>query len=156
RYQQYFEQEQRGSTTAFVRLPLLWHVQSQRWLHVNTVFLDPDDDDWSAHRSTWNENCIYCHNTAPQPRVVNFREPSRLQDGNRCDSRVDDLGVACESGHGPGQAHAAARGGPLSRYQMHLSGAADPTIVLPSRLDQERAVSVCGQCHGQRLPEPIE
>src|SRR5262245_12999919 len=65
RYQQYFEQEMRGSGAAFVRLPILWHVALQRWLPLETVFLGPDAEGMGEHAATWNENCIFCHNTGP-------------------------------------------------------------------------------------------
>ncbi len=161
RYQQYFERERRGDTEALVRLPILWHIGARRWLHLNTVFLGQDDPRWDAHRSTWNDNCIFCHNTAPEPRMVNYRDPARLLDadghGDRFDSEVGELGIACESCHGPGAAHAQARRDPLGRYRLHFAGAAaaDPTIVHPARLDQERSVSACGQCHGARMPRPL-
>lgn len=151
RYQQYFERQQRGDSEAFVRLPLLWHQEQQRWLHINTVFLGPDDADWQAHAATWNENCIFCHNTGPEPRArrTQLRSTERAQ----FDSEVVDLGIACESCHGPGAEHVAAMRDPLRRYAG--GGRPAPGTVNPSRLDQERAVSVCGQCHGARLPNPL-
>ncbi len=155
RYQQYFEVEHRGDTDAFVRLPILWHRGARRWLHLNTVFLHPDDPNWDGHKSTWNENCIFCHNTGPEPRMLNYADASRLA-GNKFDSRVGEFGIACEACHGPGAAHSDARRDPVARYALHASKPVDPTIVNPARLDKERAVSSCGQCHGQRLPEPIE
>ena len=69
RYQQYFERRQRGSSTEYVRLPILWHVERQRWLHLNTVFLGPDNPDWHASAAVWNENCIFCHNVGPAPHA---------------------------------------------------------------------------------------
>ena len=154
RYQQYFEREKRGAGFAFVRLPILWHIEAQRWLHINTVFLNPDSDDWDEHRSTWNSNCILCHNTGPQPRRSNDRDSSRAE-VERFDSKVAELGISCESCHGPGASHAQAQGDPLQRYEGHFNDEHDPLIVHPKRLDQERAVSVCGQCHGQRMPAPL-
>jgi hypothetical protein len=68
RYQQYFERVESPSG-AFRRIPLLWNAVEERWWHVNGVFLEPDSDDWSRHQSLWNENCIFCHTTAPEPRL---------------------------------------------------------------------------------------
>jgi hypothetical protein len=154
RYQQYFEREARGNDFAFVRLPILWHIEAQRWLHMNTVFLNPDSEDWDEHRSTWNSNCILCHNTGPEPRMTNYRDPSR-QVSERFDSRVAELGISCESCHSPGAKHASEQRNPLVRVEERLTDERDPLIVHPNRLDQERAVAVCGQCHGQRMPEPL-
>jgi len=153
RYQQYFEKQPRGDSIAFVRLPILWHIEQQRWLHLNTVFLGPDDSDWHKNAATWNENCIFCHNTGPEPRI-------RDSLGSRAmvaqfDSEVAELGISCESCHGPGADHAAGRQNPFTRYSQHFGSSADPTIVHPDRLDQERSVAACGQCHGARLPNPL-
>jgi predicted CXXCH cytochrome family protein len=41
---------------------------------------------------------------------------------------------------------------PARRYGDHARSGNDALIVHPRRLDKERAVSLCGQCHGQRLP----
>ena len=156
RYQQYFEKQQRGDSVAFVRLPILWHIEQQRWLHINTVFLGPDDANWQAHAATWNENCIFCHNTAPEPRE---RAGTRRGELAQFDSEVGELGIACESCHGPGEEHAARQQNPLRRYGEPFASVAaasgDGGTVNPSQLDQERAVSVCGQCHGARLPNPM-
>jgi predicted CXXCH cytochrome family protein len=38
---------------------------------------------------------------------------------------------------------------------VRYGGSEAHAIVDPKRLDQERAVGVCGQCHGARLPEPL-
>ncbi|HUR27839.1 MAG TPA: cytochrome c3 family protein [Planctomycetota bacterium] len=153
RYQQYFEREPRGAGFAFVRLPILWHIEARRWLHMNTVFLEPDSPDWEAHRSTWNSNCILCHNTGPEPRRQSAEDVSR-RGVESFDSEVAELGIACEACHGPGAEHAAAARDPFARYAKHAAGG-DPLVVHPKRLDQERAVGVCGQCHGQRMPEPL-
>lgn len=152
RYQQYFERQQRGDSVAFVRLPILWHIEQQRWLHLNTVFLGPDDANWHAHAATWNENCIFCHNTAPEPRARN--NGARAGALPQFDSEVAELGISCESCHGPGAEHARAHQNPLVRY-VGAGDGAEAAAKNPSRFDQERAVSVCGQCHGARLPNPL-
>jgi predicted CXXCH cytochrome family protein len=151
RYQQYFEQQQRGDSIAFVRLPILWHIEQQRWMHLNTVFLGPDEADWNAHAATWNENCIFCHNTAPEPRAR--ANAARANGLPQFDSEVAELGISCESCHGPGAEHARSQQDPLVRYSGSLLAGAQ--TVNPTRLDQERSVSVCGQCHGARLPKPL-
>lgn len=149
RYQQYFERQARGDGATFVRLPILWHVALQRWLPLETVFLGPDTEGLGQHAAEWSTNCILCHNTGPRPGLLDADDPSRVTQGNRFDSHVAELGIACESCHGPGAEHASAAGNPLVRYAGASSGILDP-----KDLDQERAVAVCGQCHGARLPDP--
>lgn len=154
RYQQYFEREPRGDGFAFLRLPILWHVETRRWLHLNTVFLHPDDADWTAERATWNTNCILCHNTGPQPRLCNYGSAPAAGE-ERFASVVGELGIACEACHGPGAGHALRYRDPLARYGDHLRGAGGADIVNPRRLSPDRSAAVCGQCHGQRVPEPL-
>jgi hypothetical protein len=154
RYQQYFERIERAGGACFQRLPLLWHIGAQRWMHLNAVFLEPDDDNWSKHASVWNENCIFCHNTGARPGIVALAvrgDPTV----RAYDSHVGELGIACEACHGPGRAHAEAQRAPLRRYSAQRAGAA-ADIVHPGKLDHEASTALCGQCHGQRLPVPHE
>lgn len=162
RYQQYLAQADGGR---YQRLPLIWHNGEQRWIHYNGAFLYDDAQRFDQHAATWNPNCIFCHNTGPEPRITNADELfQRLKRGERFnylneahwDSQVAELGIACETCHGPGAQHAAANRNPVRRYWLHLTERADPSIVNPSRLTPERAAQVCGQCHAQRIPASPE
>ena len=148
RYQQYFELD--PANGAYVRLPILWHVDLQRWLPLETVFLGPDVDGLGHNAAVWNENCILCHNTGPRPGMLDVADPARLQRGGRFASEVGELGIACEACHGPGEQHAAAMRAPAARLARTGPGAVDPHA-----LTQHQALGMCGQCHGARLPEPI-
>ena len=163
RYQQYVVKARPGAASGNrYRVPLLWHIAERRWIHLNGAFLDADGLPFDGHVGLWNQNCIFCHNTGPEPGILNFDElGQRAARGEaltgfeaRYASRVAEHGIACESCHAPGGEHAARNRNPLRRYLLHLTGAADPTIVHPARLDHRRAVDVCGQCHGQRIPNP--
>lgn len=154
RYQQYFERVGSGPD-ALRRLPLVWHVDEARWSHLNALFLEPDSDDWGAHVATWNENCIFCHNTGPMPRLVGASE-RRPAEPHRFESKVEELGIACESCHGPGAEHVGKLRGALAKFVVGLGLADVGAIVDPRELPQERANAVCGQCHSQRLPDPQE
>jgi hypothetical protein len=151
RYQQYFERVQEGGNFSYRRLPLLWHVAEQRWLHLNGAFLEGDSNDWSAHAATWNLNCVFCHNTGVAPGVKRGASgPEKI------DSHVADLGIACEACHGPGRAHAESQRSPVARFLARLSAGPPANIVDPPRLHQQQANALCGQCHSQRLPDPPE
>jgi hypothetical protein len=152
RYQQYFERTEDADGITYRRLPLLWHVGERRWMHLNGVFLEPDNDDWAMHRTVWNANCIFCHNTGVVPGLTPQADGSK-----RLDSHVADLGIACESCHGPGREHAQSKVALSRRYgaQLGLAAPADD-IVDPLRLDQAESTALCGQCHSQRLPDPVE
>ncbi len=153
RYQQYFERIGAGEQVSYRRLPLLWHVAEARWMHLNGVFLERDSDDWTQHQSLWNVNCIFCHNTGVVPGVRKSSSGLDLES----DSSVSDLGVSCEACHGPGRAHAERNRSPVQRYLSQLKLSPPQTdIVNPARLAQPQSLAVCGQCHSQRLPDPVE
>jgi len=152
RYQQYLARA--GDTWS--RLPVAWDIEAGRWMHMNGGFLTPDPPglgaeapidraDYDRHVTRWNDNCVFCHNVdaAPGKHAAGF------------DTRVSELGIACEACHGPGSEHIALNTNPVRRYALHLSGEADPTIASPDRMTPERSSQICGQCHGQRLTKNI-
>ncbi len=155
RYQQYFERVERKGGFVYRRLPMLWHIEEKRWKHMSEVFLSPDQDNWHGQDAIWNENCIFCHNTGPKPGFVNYSASPRNEDKS-FDSKVGELGIACEACHGPGRAHVEAMDSPTARYQAHLGTGQDLRIVNPAKLEKAEAAAICGQCHGQRVPKAIE
>jgi predicted CXXCH cytochrome family protein len=102
---------------------------------------------YARHVTRWNDNCVFCHNVAPNPG----RDPAT----GRFRTEVAELGIACEACHGPGAEHARANRDPVRRYTLHLGGRSDPTIVNPSRLPPARSADLCGRCHGQRITDDI-
>ena len=154
RYQQYFERVDGPSGTVYRRLPLLWHIGDGRWMHLNGAFLEADDDDWSKHQAVWNANCVFCHNTGIAPGL----KPVGDGGDKRFDTHVADVGIACESCHGPARAHVALYTSPVARYGAELArgGARARAIVDPLRVGQAQSAALCGQCHAQRVPDPID
>ena len=162
RYQQYLSKDADGR---YARMHLIWHIGDQRWVHYNGAFLYDDQQGFNQHAAVWNPNCIFCHNTGVNPNITNESQLiQRVTQGERFnfinaahwDSEVAELGIACETCHGPGGTHAAANRNPLRRYWLHWSDAPDPTINNPRRLAPDRAAEVCGQCHGQRQPARLD
>jgi predicted CXXCH cytochrome family protein len=151
RYQQYLTQ--RGSE--YLRLPVAWHIEEQRFFQMNDAFFAPDPDEstrvwpdaFGRYVARWNDNCVFCHNVAPNPgrdaSATSFR------------TTVAELGVACEACHGPGAEHARVNRDPARRYALHLGHDADPTIVNPARLSPSRSADLCGRCHGQRIADDV-
>lgn len=161
RYQQYLTQDPAAGPGNYWRLPILWHIYAGRWVHLNGVFLGSDDMPFDAHLTLWNQNCIFCHNTGPEPGITNLNElldrgrqgqPFDFRYDARYESEVAELGISCEACHSPGADHAQRNQNPLRRYTLALGDLDDPTIVNPGKLDHERSTQICGQCHGQRLP----
>jgi hypothetical protein len=142
-YQGYWVEGARGNE--LWQLPIVYHFESQRFIARHDAFLHPDDD--PPYFARWNSNCIQCHSVAGEPRH-DLRS-------DRFDSRVVELGIACEACHGPGAAHAARERDPLVRLRQRGSDGADGgarDIVNPRRLDAERASEICGQCHSYFVP----
>jgi hypothetical protein len=163
RYQQYLGQLPDGGT--FVRLHYLWHNDDERWIHMNAAFLGPDEMPFDQHVSIWNQNCIFCHNTAPEPNIQNYEQLKQraargeavdVMRDTRFDSSVAELGIACESCHGPGGTHARRAEETFTSLAMRLWPGRDNSIVNPVRLEHPRDSQVCGQCHAQRTPAEPE
>jgi hypothetical protein len=119
---------------------LAYQIEDRRWLPMDALPLAPPGVVQSSEEDggRWNKTCNRCHATAPEPRL--FGEPP-------FDTRVAELGIACEACHGPGGEHVAANRDPGRRYAMHLAPRVDPTIVDPRDLPARRSAQVCGQCH---------
>ena len=159
RYQQYLMQDENSET--YYRLHYLWHIGEQRWVHMNAVFLGSDAQPFDAQVTTWNTNCVFCHNTGPEPKVSNLAEVrQRAQSGEQIDVRAElrfdtslaDLGIACESCHGPGSLHVK-RMQPLPERLLAKMGVQDFSIVNPDKLSAERSNAICGACHAGRTPK---
>lgn len=139
-YQVYWVAGSRGRE--LIELPVVYHLQAARFIPRQAAFLQPPDAQGTTPR--WNANCVQCHSVAGQPRHDLARD--------RFDTRAVDLGIACESCHGPGSRHVARHRNPFVRYAARNDGEADATIVNPGRLDAEAASAVCGQCHAYFVP----
>jgi hypothetical protein len=149
RYQQYVARIDRGGGPGELwRLPVAWHVELQRWIHINGAFLTPegawgDEADYLRHLSRWNDNCIFCHNTEPVPGLDAA--------SGRFDSHVAELGIACEACHGPASAHLERHAWPLRRMLASPAGPGDASVAHPGRLSAGLHADVCGRCHGNRI-----
>jgi hypothetical protein len=186
RYQQYLTR----IGDSYWRLPVAWNVADRRWFPMTSAFLYADPDaapfgaavdgrpefgggDFDRHVTRWNDNCVFCHNVAPNPA----RDPGT----GRFATTVAELGIACEACHGPGAEHVARNADPARRARLagdqtgtlrgflglpattplgeaqlrQRADIADPTIVNPSRLSPGRAADLCGRCHGQRLADDV-
>jgi predicted CXXCH cytochrome family protein len=132
-------------TNVQITMPFAYLLEDQRWAPLGDTFLR--DPNLEPVTGLWNGNCIECHTTAGQPK------PDNRSGG--ADTRVGELGIACESCHGPGEEHAKRNANPLRRYALHQQSkkglasqlSVDPTIANPAKLAPKTASQVCGQCH---------
>jgi predicted CXXCH cytochrome family protein len=142
--QEYLHREADGT---YSRLPVLYIIGEKRWVHSNGAFLAPEFDDfWANCQVTWNDTCLYCHNTGP------VKNPQRGRGGYK--TQVAELGISCEACHGPGGHHAELNQNPARRFTIAQSREGDPSIVDPLRLPVARRDEICARCHGALVPKP--
>lgn len=132
----------------YTRLPIAYDLVNKRWMSLNGSFFHPDSDNYFQHLTQWDSNCVFCHNVKAQPRL-DFRTRAFK-------TEVSELGIACGACHGEGAEHAQAALSPLTRTIWHLDQNRSKNIVNPAKLPAERSMMICGHCHGQRVPEPME
>ncbi len=120
--------------------PFTYLFDDQRWAPRNDVFLIDPSIPWI--QQVWNVNCINCHATAGQPR--------QDEKTHVIQSRVAELGISCESCHGPAEEHLRVNSDPARRYALHASGEPDSTIWNPARQPKRKASDACAQCHAIR------
>jgi predicted CXXCH cytochrome family protein len=126
--------------------PFTYLFEQERWVPRRSVFLmDPRATNWAQ---IWNVGCIGCHSTAGQPRPV--------ESSDAFDSRVAELGIACEACHGPAGNHVRRNSDPLQRYRLHFQKKGDERIVHPGRLSSKRSSEICGRCHSIHSPHSQE
>ncbi len=128
-----------GQGRELLQLPFYYHLADRRWMPREDVFLRPADNDPSL--ANWSMVCIKCHSVAGVPGG----DPTQTA----MDSRVAELGIACEACHGPGTEHVARRRAVAGRSPPPASS--DP-IVNPKRLDAQKQAEICGQCHSEFFP----
>jgi predicted CXXCH cytochrome family protein len=131
----------------YVRLPLAYDLVNGRWMSLNGSFFYADSDKFFQHQSQWDGNCVFCHNVKAQP---NFDARSR-----QYATEVAELGIACGACHGPTARHAEDASSPFTRTAWRLFSSESRQVTQPLKLTPERLMMVCGHCHGQRVPEPM-
>lgn len=132
----------------YLRLPLAYDLVNRRWMSLNGSFFYPDGENFFRHQTQWDANCVFCHNVKAQPHMD--------QKIRRFSTEVAELGIACGACHGAAAAHAEQASSPFTRALWHWGGAAEKQIVNPRKLAADRSIMVCGHCHGQRVPQPMD
>jgi hypothetical protein len=116
-------------------VPLGYRYPENTWIPLDCAFVLPPGMRQKTE-GRWNTTCDRCHSTHPRPR------PSE----KGFDTLVAELGIACESCHGPAEDHVARHQDPLERYASRWSEDDGPSLVDPTDLPSRRASQVCGQC----------
>lgn len=126
---------------SLAQLPVAWLNATHSWVPTSSLFISPPPQPLDLGIRRWNEVCIKCHTTNGQPRIqgVDSEQP-------QVDTLVAEFGISCEACHGPGEAHVAQQLAPASNFK-------DFAIVHPGKIDHLQSSQICGQCHGNWLPD---
>lgn len=125
-----------GDNRTLAQLPIVHCLELDRWIPRTAGFLAPESTDYDVRSAWWNSNCLECHSTAPLPN----RDPQGYG------TQVAELGISCESCHGPGADHATIQRNPDSPDVVGLLD----KIVDPANMDHKVSTEICGACHSAR------
>ena len=130
RHQNYITKFPNGSLHV---LPVEWNIKEMAWKDRSGKerHYPGDGGYWSDTESIWQYKCGSCHATGMK---INYNKAS-----DTFRTTWVDLGIGCESCHGPGSQH-------LNAAKVLFEGEED-TIVNPSKLPPKLRADVCGQCH---------
>jgi len=114
-------------------LPIQWNQATSRWVPYNLQNWYAEDGTLKtpAVAKSFEMSCAGCHNTGLELKKV---------DGGY-ESKYVELNTGCEKCHGPGSNH-------------FKSPKTKGTIVNPRKMDYERGVEICGQCHSRGVSVP--
>jgi predicted CXXCH cytochrome family protein len=122
-------------------LPVFWHQTANRWLDYKEITPIPDDPDHDL-RQIWNVTCVNCHAT----NLVKNYDPAT----DRYATTWTEMGIGCESCHGPGQAHIAAAEGWRTDPSSKPADPKQWAIFSPARFTPRQTFDACGYCHGNK------
>jgi Flp pilus assembly protein TadD len=120
----------RAPSGQLIELPVTWYSEDSGYWAMSPGY------DWKGQkdfRRAITAECMFCHNGYPDgdAGLESSIFPARLPHG-----------IDCQRCHGPGRAHVEAASSGNATLQLLRS-----TIVNPGRLDRERKLEVCMQCH---------
>ncbi len=115
------------------QLPLTWYSTDQRW-GMSPGFAEIND----RFSRPLILQCLACHTDLPvlEPHTQNAYAESPGP-------------ISCERCHGPGRAHVEGHQKEADERETGLVSrqGSDPWIITPTRLDREREMAICLQCH---------
>jgi predicted CXXCH cytochrome family protein len=137
----------RNADGTLLELPLAWYAEKGGYWALNPGY---DAPDYPYARRQIAYDCMFCHNAYPQTPPGH----DRLGDRPVYSGKLPE-GIDCQRCHGPGQKHVDTASAPGSK-----SASIRAAILNPARLDNDRQLEVCAQCHLKttefRLPHAIK
>jgi hypothetical protein len=119
----------RNAAGRLVQLPLTWYPDRGGYWEMSPGYDRPDHPGFTREITY---RCMFCHNGYPE-----IEAGAADWDGAAAFPADPPEGIDCQRCHGPGAKHVAAAG----------RGSIVKAIVNPGRLDPERQMEVCIQCH---------
>jgi predicted CXXCH cytochrome family protein len=122
-------------------LGVAWDVAHKRWFQLQPEETAPPGDllHWTGRGQNANTMCIGCHTTGFEKRYDAANDTFA--------SRWAELGVSCQSCHGPGAAHVAWA---KTRSAVDTKAPRYGLAVDFARLDPHAKVETCAMCHARR------
>jgi predicted CXXCH cytochrome family protein len=137
----------RNADGTLLELPLAWYAEKGGYWAMNPGY---DAPDYPYARRQIAYDCMFCHNAYPSTPSGH----DRLGDRPVYSGKLPE-GIDCQRCHGPGQRHI-----DLASTPGLKPAAIRAAIVNPARLDNDRQLEVCAQCHLKttefRLPHAIK
>ena len=120
-------------------LPIAWDTEKKRWFHLypNEPIPHTDVLHWTRPLQNWNYMCAECHTT-------NLQRNYRLAE-DRYETRFTEMGVGCESCHGPGSRHIE-----LADSWKKLFKPKDYGLPRLNDPDPRVEIETCAPCHARR------
>jgi predicted CXXCH cytochrome family protein len=114
-------------------LPIQWNQATSRWVPYNLQNWYNEDGSLKqpAPEKSFEMSCAGCHNTG-----LELKKAERGYE-----STYVELNTGCEKCHGPGSDHMKA---PKAKGK----------IINPNKMNYERSLEVCGQCHSRGVSMP--
>ncbi len=137
----------RNADGTLLELPLAWYAEKGGYWAMNPGY---DAPDYPYARREIAYDCMFCHNAYPTTPSGHDRMGDRPVYSGKLPEGID-----CQRCHGPGQKHI-----DVASTRDSKPAAIRAAIVNPARLDNDRQLEVCAQCHLKttefRLPHAIK
>jgi len=123
-------------------LPVAWDVDRRRWFHLypKERILHDDVLFWTRPSQNWNYMCAGCHAT-------NLHKNYDVS-SNTYHTRWSEMGVGCQSCHGPGGLHVERMS--IPGIAMIGNRATDMALPIFSQMSARDEVETCASCHAHR------
>ncbi len=125
----------RGPDGRLIELPVSWYVENSGYWAMSPGYDRKGQEDF---RRAISGECMLCHNGLP----LKGSYPERGTSGLAVFPKEIPEGIDCQRCHGPGGAHVRAALAPNTPAEKIRQA-----IVNPARLNRERQLEVCMQCH---------